>query len=307
MRAVGVCGSDLHRFNCDWPLTAPLTLGHEAVGVVEAVGRSVLDLAVGDAVVIEPAVPCRRCAFCLEGRYNLCRGLKSVPLQIPGAFAEYIVFDAGFTYRLPKGIDPHTGTLTEPLAVALRGIEQAEAKPGRTAAVLGVGVIGLLSVMGLRAYGVTDIIAADFAANRLRAAESAGATHMIDLTGAGLVGSVEALTSGKGVDIVIEASGNAKSAAATPLIVAPGGVIVQVGVVPGEVQLDFGELLRKEAVLKQSFKYRNNFQTALSLIQAGLPVESLITHTFPFERLEEALAFTMDHPGECLKTLIVFD
>ena len=307
MSYVGVCGSDLHRYNCDWPLVKPLTIGHEPSGVVAAVGGGVTHLKEGDEVTVEPAKPCLKCRLCLNGRYNLCRDVIAVPLDMPGAFAEYLLFDASFVYKLPTGVNLQTGALTEPLAVALHALEQTGARPGRTAAVLGTGVIGLLCVMCLKAYGVIDIIAVDVLENRLLAARNAGASHTVNIKSSEVLDAVNEITGGSGVDIVIEASGNVDSVMNTPYLAAHAGTIVQVGAVSERVPIDYAELMRKEAVIRHSLKYCNNFNTALAMLKAGsVPADSIITHVFPFDRLNEALSFTMDHPEQCIKTLISF-
>jgi len=303
----GICGSDLHRYNCDWELEKPMTLGHEASGVVALTGKNVSNLKEGDMVAIEPVIPCLKCKFCLRGQYNLCSDLKIIPLHMPGAFSEYIVFDSIFSHKLPKEIDLQTAALAEPLAVALHAVEQSDPKPEKTALVLGTGAIGLFTIACLKAYGITDIIATDISQKRLETAKIFGACQTVNVNGIDVKTVLDELTNGFGADIVIEASGNKQSAAATPYYVSRGGVIVQVGVVNCDVPLNYPVLINKEATLKQSYKYVNNFPTALMLLNEYPNIfKKIITHVFPIHRLPEALDFSLNNAAECIKTIISF-
>lgn len=303
----GICGSDLHRYNCDWKLEKPMTLGHEASGTVFLSGKNVSHLKEGDMVVIEPIIPCLKCKFCLRGQYHLCPNLKIIPLHMPGTFSEYVVFASEFCHLLPGNYDMELAALAEPLAVALHAVEQSDAKPGKIAAVLGSGTIGLMTIMCLKAYGVTDIIATDISQNRLEMAKTLGAYQTINVKNNDVKTVLSELTKGCGADIVIEASGNIRSAMITPFITSRGGIIVQVGVLNGEVPLDYPTLLHREITLRQSYKYVNNFPTALKLLDKySHIIKKIVTHRFPFHKLSEALEFSLNNPEECIKTMIKF-
>ena len=159
---VGLCGSDIHFYqkgrNGDAVVVPPFVLGHEPGGIVTAVGENVTSLKPGDAVAIEPGVPCKSCAFCLEGKYNLCQDVAFYACPpTDGAFCEYVVHDAAFCHKLPDNIGTLEGAMIEPLAVGFNAANIVNAKPGKTAAVFGCGCIGLCSLLALRYMGVSRV------------------------------------------------------------------------------------------------------------------------------------------------------
>ena len=164
---VGVCGSDLHFYSdgrlANWVPDGPLVLGHEPGGVVVEVGPGVEGFAVGDRVALEPGVPCGHCEDCLKGHYNLCQHVKfmAIPGERDGVFSEYCTHAASMTFHLPDNVSTMEGALMEPLAVGMHACELSNAKIGQSAVVLGCGCIGLVTIMSLRARGITEIYAAD--------------------------------------------------------------------------------------------------------------------------------------------------
>lgn len=164
---VGVCGSDLHFYSdgrlANWVPDGPLVLGHEPGGVVVEVGPGVEGFTVGDRVALEPGVPCGHCEDCLKGHYNLCQHVKfmAIPGERDGVFSEYCTHAASMTFHLPDNVSTMEGALMEPLAVGMHACELSNAKIGQSAVVLGCGCIGLVTIMSLRARGITEIYAAD--------------------------------------------------------------------------------------------------------------------------------------------------
>lgn len=164
---VGVCGSDLHFYSdgrlANWVPDGPLVLGHEPGGVVVEVGPGVEGFSVGDRVALEPGVPCGHCEDCLKGHYNLCQHVKfmAIPGERDGVFSEYCTHAASMTFHLPDNVSTMEGALMEPLAVGMHACELSNAKISQSAVVLGCGCIGLVTIMSLRARGITEIYAAD--------------------------------------------------------------------------------------------------------------------------------------------------
>lgn len=127
------------------------------------VGPGVEGFAVGDRVALEPGVPCGHCEDCLKGHYNLCQHVKfmAIPGERDGVFSEYCTHAASMTFHLPDNVSTMEGALMEPLAVGMHACELSNAKIGQSAVVLGCGCIGLVTIMSLRARGITEIYAAD--------------------------------------------------------------------------------------------------------------------------------------------------
>lgn len=180
LRAVGICGSDLHWYLeggiGTYAAAYPQVLGHEPSGEIAAVGRGVPDLREGQRVAIEPAITCGHCELCRSGRHNNCvRSVFMGTPQMPGLFREYAVVPAGNVVAVPDSMDFAAATVIEPLAVILHILELAPIRVGDSIAIFGAGPIGLLTAAVARLAGASQILAADRVAHRLRMAAQMGA------------------------------------------------------------------------------------------------------------------------------------
>ena len=182
---VGICGSDLHYYESgrigDFVVKPPFVLGHEAGGTVVEVGANVKNLKVGDRVAMEPGKTCGHCEFCKSGKYNLCEDVVFFATPpVDGVFQEYVAHEAGLCFKLPDNVSTLEGALIEPLAVGMHAARQGEAKLGQTAVVTGAGCIGLVSLLSLKAMGVTKVIVVDVMEKRLQKALELGADSVIN-------------------------------------------------------------------------------------------------------------------------------
>lgn len=307
---VGVCGSDLHFYSDgqlgNWVPDGPLTLGHEAGGVVAGVGAGVSGFQPGDRVALEPGVPCGKCGFCKRGLYNLCEHMSfmAIPGERDGAFAEYCAHPADMCYKLPDNVDTMEGALIEPLAVGFHAVSLAVARVGQSAVVLGCGCIGLVTIMALRACGVREIYAADTIEKRLAKAEELGAEPF-------LVGSrdLAAFAAGiGGVDHVFETAGNETTTLQTAKLVKKAGTVTLVGMTARpEITYDVGSLMEKEATLHTVFRYRNLYPTAIAAVSSGsVPLKSIVSDVCPFDELPEALERNLNNKNNVIKMVIKF-
>ena len=149
VRWTGICGSDIHFWVegaiGDLVVKSPMVLGHESAGIVTAVGEKVTTLKVGDRVCMEPGIPCRVCARCKEGRYNLCPEMRfAATPPIDGTLAKYYRLPEDFCYKLDESMSLEEGALIEPLSGALHAVRQANVKPGNSIVIFGAGPMGLL-------------------------------------------------------------------------------------------------------------------------------------------------------------------
>ena len=157
VRAVGVCGSDLHFFKGEFPTPPGFVLGHECAGEVAAVGEGVTGWAVGDRVALELFNVCLTCVQCRSGNYHLCPSRKANGINVPGGLSEFITVKQYGLYRLPDEVDFELGALCEPLAVTVHGLRLVDLRFGDRVAVLGAGTIGLMAIAAAKEMGATYI------------------------------------------------------------------------------------------------------------------------------------------------------
>ena len=157
----GICGTDRAIFRGEAPATWPVVLGHEFSGVLVEVGSEVTGLSIGDRVAVDPNVVDGTCFFCRRGETNLCSGLSPLGITRNGGFAEFAAVPATNAYRLPETVSVEHGSLVEPLACCVRGIDQARIGLGDLVAVLGAGPIGCLLIQLARIQGAGTILAVE--------------------------------------------------------------------------------------------------------------------------------------------------
>lgn len=298
-RAGGICGSDMHYFRHartgDFVLTEPLVLGHELAGVVEAVGEGVTGLAPGTRVAVNPFRPCGRCPRCVEGRANLCEdvffmGSASRTPHMQGGFAEEFDTTPGQCFPIPDETPFEAAALAEPLAVCLHAVARGEVA-GRSVAIVGAGPIGLLTLLAARLKGATSVTVADVAAAPLEFAASLGADAAVDLAA-----DPEGLGKMPAPDVVFEVSGAPAGLEAALRAARRGGVVVQVGNLPGgPVSAPLNLVMVRELDLRGSFRFHREFGEAVELISGGrIDVLSIVTGRRPLAEASEAFRLALD-------------
>ena len=313
MAAGGVCGSDLHYYNHGGFATVrirePMILGHEVSGVIAELGEGVTDLAVGDLVAISPSRPCGACRYCAEGMRNHCLNMRfygsAMPMpHIQGAFREELVASASQCVRA-EGLTAGEAAMAEPLSVCLHATRRAGEMIGKRVLVTGCGPIGTLAILAARRAGAAEIVATDIADNALRLAGAVGADRVINV--AEEREALGAYTADKGTfDVMFECSGAEVALAGAIPAMRPRGVIVQVGN-GGDMTLPMMQITAKELDLRGSFRFHEEFATAVRLMQSGLvDVKPLITHTVPLKDAERAFHIANDRSA-AMKAQIVFN
>jgi (R,R)-butanediol dehydrogenase / meso-butanediol dehydrogenase / diacetyl reductase len=300
VKAVGVCGSDLHTYLHGSFVQPGQIMGHEFAGEVIAAGEQVEGVAVGDRLTASPLVPCNDCPRCAEGRYNLCAAAWTQGLAYgrPGAFAERIRIPHPVpgqnVFPLSDEISDEAGALVEPLAVAVHAVKLAEPVEGTTALVLGLGTIGLQVVQALRARGAGRIIGVDLSKLRLEAAGKLGAEA---LDGAGGLDEVlgDALGSDE-IDLVFECSGVPALANEAIERVRAGGTIVVLALFDDPVTFNPTMLVQKEIRLQGSIAYTGeDFADAVEMVRNGqAQSDELITHREALADISDAFGVQLD-------------
>ncbi len=224
----GICGSDVPRVFDHTAHSYPIVLGHEFAGVIETVGEGVQGLTVGEHVTAAPLVPCHACAQCRRGNYSLCEGYSFIGSREQGAMAEYVTVPAGNVVKIGESIPFEQAATIEPATVALHGLRLARFGAGRSAAVLGCGIIGLYAVQWAKLLGASVVAAIGRGESGLAAARAAGADAAISTIGCP-EGELPAGLDKAGYDYVLECSGAGQTMALALQAVAKKGTVCYVG------------------------------------------------------------------------------
>lgn len=290
-----ICGTDLHILKGDVPTCSPgRVLGHEGVGVIEAVGSAVATFKPGDRVLISCITACGRCDYCRRGMYSHCAtGGWILGNIIDGTQAEYVRIPHADTslHPIPEGADEEALVmLSDIMPTGFEcGVLNGKVQPGGTVAIVGAGPIGLAALLTAQFYSPAEIIIIDIDANRLSVAKRFGATQIIDSRAADPVATVLAVTGGCGADTVIEAVGVPATFELCEDLVAPGGVIANVGVHGQPVQLHLEKLWSKNITITTRLVDTVTTPMLLKTVTSGrLEPSQLITHRFRLDQIIDA-------------------
>ena len=284
VKAVGLCGSDLHWFASaaigDTSLRKPLVLGHEAAGITEA----------GQRVAIDPSISCGSCEYCLAGHPNLCPYIRFAGHGLQdGALREMMAWPDKRLAALPASLSDADGAMLEPLGVALHAVDLGKLNVGARVAVCGCGPIGLLILQLARSSGAADIYYTEPLPHRGDAARHFGGTEWMP---------------GVEVDVAFECAGADGAVEDAMSAAKPGGRVVIVGI-PEDDRTSFTASVarRKGLTIKLARRMKHTFARSIRTVEAGLvDVRSLVTHRFPLTKASEAFASAQRREG--LKTII---
>jgi L-iditol 2-dehydrogenase len=315
--AAGICGSDLHTYLegqiGDTKLRAPLVLGHEFAGTVEAVGDEAftldqLGLEVGMRVAVDPAQPCGECELCQRGHPNLCTSLHFCGLYPDGGcFCERIIMPANSCFPLPESLDLESGALLEPLGVALHAVDLAKPASDESAVVIGAGPIGLLLLQAATLAGMKPVYVVEQLPWRLALVEKFGGIPL-DSARTDAREKLMIQTLGRGVDVVFEAAWADSTIQLAAEMVRYGGRLVLVGI-PRDDQLTMNHSTarRKGLTIRLSRRMKHTYPRSIDLVSKGLiDVKSLVSHRFPLSQLPQAFALNADYRDHVVKVMITY-
>jgi L-iditol 2-dehydrogenase len=293
--ACGICGSDVHGFDgSSGRRIPPLVMGHEAAGVIEAVGANVNSYAIGERVTFDSTVYCGQCDYCRQGRVNLCDnrqvlGVSCGDYRRYGAFAEFVAVPERILYRLPEELSLDHAALIEAASIAVHAVSQAPPRPGDEVVVVGAGMIGLLIVQVLRHRGCGRIVAVDVDDSRLQLAKTMGATDAINASTADATAAILAMTDGRGVAASWEAVGASATVQTAIKCVRKGGDVTLVGNVSPAVEIPLQTVVTRELALHGSCASAGEYPQCIELMASGaVNVAPLLSAT---ASLEEAPAW----------------
>jgi L-iditol 2-dehydrogenase len=300
IRACGICGSDIHGWDgSSGRRHPPLIMGHEAAGEIVATGSGVNDWRAGDRVTFDSTISCGRCHYCRSGDVNLCLdrrvvGVSPADYKQHGAFAEYLALPARILYRVPDALGFEQAAFVEPVSIAVHAVRRAGELTGRSAVVIGSGMIGLLVVQALRWAGAATIVAVDLSSERLALARELGATQTFKSDACDPVAEIAALTNGLGADFAFEVVGVTPTLNLAIQSLRRGGRCVLVGnIAPTTKDFPLQSVVTREITLTGTCGSAGEYPLCLDLLARGvIRTAPLVTAVAPlregaawFERL----------------------
>jgi L-iditol 2-dehydrogenase len=302
VRACGICGSDVHGYDgSTGRRIPPLVMGHEAAGVVEAVGEAVTAFRPGDRVTFDSTVSCGECAHCRRGEINLCDGRNVLGVSCAeyrrhGCFAEYVVVPDRIAYALPDNLSFAHAAMIEAVSVAVHAVHRTPLRLGDTVVVVGAGMIGLLVVQVLRRAGVGRVIAVDLDPGRLALARQFGAEESVVAGSGDAAAEVLRLTGGRGADAAFEVVGATPTVKLAVASLRKGGSLTLVGNLAPSVELPLQAVVTRELSLFGTCASRGEYPVCIDWMARGwIDVAPLISAVAPlsegpswFDRLHAA-------------------
>ncbi|MDD4425293.1 MAG: galactitol-1-phosphate 5-dehydrogenase [Mariniphaga sp.] len=288
VKVCGICGSDVHGLDgSTGRRNPPLVMGHEASGVILETGGEVKGWKAGDRVTFDSTIYPLNDWFTLKGRYNLSNnrqvlGVAPNEYRRHGAFAERVVVPQHILYRIPDEVSFVEAAMVEPIAVAAHAIERSGMKPGSSALVTGVGMVGVFVVQLLNIAGANPVIAIDVDANKLKLAEKFGADHTFPAGEENLPEKILSLTKQRGVDFSFEVAGYTETVNTCIDHTRKGGTVVLVGNLSPLIQFPLQQVVTREIKLTGSCAINGEYEMVLDLIQSRrINVSELISAVAP--------------------------
>ena len=307
IRKTAICGTDLHIYNWDkWSqqtIPVPMQIGHEFVGDVVEIGNSVKGLSIGQRVSGEGHVVCGHCRNCRAGTRHLCINTQGIGVNLPGAFAEYLLIPGENVFPIPNGVTDDEAAILDPLGNATHTALSFN-MIGEDVLITGAGPIGILAAAICKHVGARNIVITDPKDYRLDLAKKLGAQHAVNTTRETLKGVMHEVGMLEGFDVGLEMSGN--SSAFNDMIdtCKAGAKIALLGILPSDATIDWHKVIFKGLFIKGIYG-REMFETwykMCAMIQSGLDVKPIITHHFKVDDYVEA--FNLMNTGQSGKIIL---
>lgn len=312
IKVVGICGTDLHIWQWDkWASgrVEPGTIvGHEFMGVVDALGDRVTGVKVGDRVSGEGHIGCGRCYTCRTGNSHICEHVDIIGIDVNGCFADYLILPVSNVWPLSDDIPDHLGAIHDPFGNAMHTVMSVPVS-GKSVLIMGSGMIGAMAVGICRAIGAFQIIAVDPNPQKLQLARQMGAHHALDPRLHDVEKIIRELTHNEGVDTLLEMSGNEKAIQSGLDLTRNGGHVALLGIPAQEVCLDLARDIIFKGLTLHGINGRRMFETWFQctgfLRNRLLDLSPIITHHLPFESFEEGLQLMQ--AGKAGKVVLYLD
>ncbi len=312
IKACGICGSDVHGLDgSTGRRVPPLVMGHEASGIIEAIGSAVRKWKKGDRVTFDSTVYPLDDWFTLEGRYNLSDnrevlGVSPGDYKRNGAFAEFIAVPQHILYRIPDSVTYEQASMVEAAAVALHAVNMSGMKTGDSCVVTGAGMIGIFVIKLLEIAGAGEVIAIDNNVARLISAQKSGARNTFDPSDDNLEEKIKALTKSRGADISFEAAGNSETVNISVDVVRKGGTVVLIGNTAKLIEFPLQKVVTRELRILGSCAIRGEYDVILKLLEnKKLSVDDQISAVAPLSEGADWFRRLYNKDGNLNKVILV--
>ncbi len=307
VRKSAICGTDVHIYNWDaWSqrtIPVPMIVGHEYVGVVDAVGAEIEAFRPGDRVSGEGHITCGFCRNCRAGRRHLCRHAAGVGVNRPGSFADYLVIPATNVFRIPEEIPDDIAAVFDPYGNAAHTALSFDLV-GEDVLLTGAGPIGAMAAAIARHVGARNVVITDVNDYRLSLAARMGATRTVNVAREDLGGVMRELGMKEGFDVGLEMSGDAGAFRQMLEVMNHGAKVALLGIIPGEAAIDWSRVVFKGLVLKGIYG-REMYETwykMVAMLQSGLDLSPIVTHHFPIDEFQRG--FDVMRSGQSGKVVL---
>lgn len=311
IQACGICGSDVQGYTGQTGRRIPpIIMGHEAAGIVEAVGANVKQFKPGDRVCFDSTVYCNTCEACRNGQVNHCVQRQVLGVSVPafrrhGAMAELTAVPSWIVSRMPDTMTFLEASLLEPVSIGVHAVNRAAVKSSDTVVIIGAGPIGLFILQAVRLRGAKWIIVSDLNDARLHTAMSLGADVTVNPGREDLDEIVRDITDGRGADVVLEAVGFGKTVQQAIQVARVGGRVTLVGNLEKQVGLDLQDVVSKELTLTGSYASSGEYRECIDLVASGLiDVKRIVSDVMPLSKGQEAFDRLFQGKEDLLKIVL---
>ncbi|AEN64743.1 Alcohol dehydrogenase GroES domain protein [Enterobacter soli] len=308
IKLAGICGSDSHIYRGHNPFAKyPRVIGHEFFGVIDAVGEGIDASRVGQRVSVDPVISCGHCYQCSVGKPNVCASLVVLGVHRDGGFSEYAVVPAKNAWVIPDAIPDKHAVMVEPFTIAANVTGQAKPTEQDVALIFGAGPMGLVTVQALKGvYKVKQVIVVDRIDERLAMAERSGADWVFN----NVERSVQSVLEEKDIKptLIIDAACHPSILQEAINLAAPAARIVLMGFSSEPSQIVQQGITGKELSIFSSRLNAHKFPVVIEWLEKGLiDPEKLVTHTFDYHHVTDAIELFEKDQRQCCKVLLTFD
>ena len=309
VKLVGICGTDLHIYQWDqWSqnrIKPPVVIGHEFVGEVYEVGSNITHLTKGERVSAEGHITCGYCRYCKDGRGHICQDVKIIGIDRDGCFSEFVCVPVSNIWSVHPEIPDRYAALFDPIGNAMHTV-MAQPVSMKTVLITGAGSIGLFAIPIAKANGAEKVIVVEPNAFKREIALKVGADLVLDSAEEDVPSKILNYTDGLGPDVLLEMSGNSNALRMGLNLLGNGGHVSLLGIPAKEIPLNLAEEVIFKGITIHGITGRKMYETWYQcqsfLLKNGESINPIITHTLPFDRLEEG--FNLMETNQAAKVLI---